>query len=52
MYVTAFADRGAGSPFRKLVNTLAWDTFVWFASEPECVILLKRGIEKKLTELR
>lgn len=52
MYVTAFSDRGSASPFKALVNTLAWNTFVWFASEPECVILLKRGIEKKLTELR
>lgn len=52
MYVTAFADRGSGSPFKTLVNTLAWDTYVWFASEPECVIVLKRGIEKKLTEFR
>lgn len=50
-YVTAFADRG-GAPHKKLAPTLAWDTFVWFASEPECLIALRRGADKKLDDLR
>lgn len=50
-YVTAFADRG-GAPHKKLAPTLAWNTFVWCASEPECVIALRRGVDKKLDDLR
>lgn len=50
-YVTAFADRGA-SPYRSLVHNLAWGSFVWFASEPENIVMLKSGNEKKLTQLR
>lgn len=50
-YVTAFADRSA-SPYRALVHNLAWNSFVWFASEPANVIMLRSGFEKKLSELR
>lgn len=50
-YVTAFADRSA-SKYRTLVHNLAWDSFVWFASEPDSIILLRSGAEKKLSELR
>jgi hypothetical protein len=50
-YVTAFADRSAG-PYRALVHNLAWNSFVWFASEPANVIMLRSGFEKKLSELR
>lgn len=50
-YVTAFADRSA-SPYRTLVHNLAWDSFVWFASEPDSIIMLRSGAEKKLSELR
>lgn len=50
-YVTAFSDRSA-SPYRALVHSLAWDSFVWFASEPGNVISLRSGFEKKLSELR
>ncbi|MDP3008140.1 MAG: BsuBI/PstI family type II restriction endonuclease [Methylococcales bacterium] len=50
-YVTAFADRSA-SPYRSLVHNLAWNSFVWFASEPESIIILKLGTERKLSELR
>jgi hypothetical protein len=50
-YVTAYGDRDAGA-YRATAPNLAWDTFVWFASEPDCVVRLKRGSEKKLTELR
>lgn len=50
-YVTAFADRSA-SQYRTLVHNLAWNSFVWFASEPNSIIMLRSGTEKKLSELR
>jgi hypothetical protein len=50
-YVTAFADRSA-SPYRALVHNLAWDSFVWFASEPVSIIMLRSGTENKLSDLR
>ena len=36
-FVTAFLDRGSAS-FRKTVGTLAWGSYAWFASEPQCLI--------------
>lgn len=50
-YITAFADRSA-SPYKTLAPNLAWDSFVWFASEPLSIIMLQSGNEKKLSELR
>lgn len=39
-FVSAFEDRG--SPvFRRLSSDLAWGSFVWFAAEPECILILK-----------
>jgi hypothetical protein len=38
-FLTAFMDRGAGV-YRKLVPTIAWRSFVWFASEPDKLIAL------------
>lgn len=38
-FVTAFQDRGRQA-FRRLSSELAWGTFVWFASEPDCIIKL------------
>jgi hypothetical protein len=35
-FVTAFMDRGK-SAFRKAHGALAWNAFVWFASEPHCI---------------
>jgi len=49
-YVTAFADRSA-SQYRALVHNLAWDSFIWFVSEPANIISLRSGFEKKLSEL-
>ena len=41
-FVTAFSDRD--SPvFKSSVNVLAWRSFVWFASEPEHVMVLHDG---------
>jgi hypothetical protein len=50
-YLTAFADRSA-PPYKKLVNELAWDSFVWFASEPDNVVILREGHEKTISQLR
>ena len=50
-FVTAFSDRGSPA-YKKLAPDLAWGSFVWFASEPDCVVQLTRGSERKLRELR
>lgn len=39
-FVSAFEDRGS-SAFRRLAADLAWGSFVWFASEPGCIVVLK-----------
>lgn len=36
-FVTAFLDRGQAS-FRRLSSHIAWDSYVWFAAEPEKMI--------------
>ena len=38
-FVTAYLDRGQAA-FRKTVSELAWQSFAWFAAEPERIILL------------
>lgn len=50
-YVTAFSDRDAG-PYKTLAPNLAWNSLVWFASEPDGIVWLKHGSERKLSELR
>ena len=37
-FMTAFLDRASGI-YRKLASQFAWDSFVWFASEPDKLIL-------------
>jgi hypothetical protein len=37
-FVTSFLDRASGT-YRKLASTFAWNSFVWFASEPDKLIL-------------
>lgn len=37
--LTVFSDR-AESPYRRMAASLAWESFVWFASEPEQIIAL------------
>jgi hypothetical protein len=52
-FVTAFLDR-SHSAFKKAVAELAWDTFVWFAAEPENLMVLRGGremIENGLNQL-
>jgi hypothetical protein len=47
-FVTAYSDRESAG-FRKTVSQLAWDTFAWFASEPDQLLLLRDGLEKPTT---
>jgi hypothetical protein len=42
VFGTVFADR-ADPAFRRYVGELAWGTFVWFASEPEQLLVLYEG---------
>lgn len=39
-FVTAFEDRST-APARRLFHTIAFNTFVWYASEPERVVVLR-----------
>lgn len=41
-FVTAYLDR-SHSAFKKTVPELAWDSFVWFAAEPENLMILHAG---------
>lgn len=42
VFVTAFLDR-SDAAFKKTVDSLAWGSFVWFASEPEHLIRFYEG---------
>jgi len=44
-FVTAYLDR-AGAAFRKTVSELAWGSYAWFASEPDCLVELSEGRSK------
>lgn len=37
-FVTAFSDRGEAA-YRKASSEIAWDSFVWFASEPDKIVI-------------
>ena len=43
-FVTAYADRDDGA-FKGSVSELAWQSFAWFASEPEHIMVLHRGAD-------
>jgi hypothetical protein len=52
-FVTAYNDRSSRA-FKKTVDSLAWGTFAWFASEPEQLLILHEGQvqpAKKLIDL-
>jgi BsuBI/PstI restriction endonuclease domain len=36
-FVTAYLDR-SGGPFKKTVDSLAWGSYAWFASEPDKLV--------------
>lgn len=42
-FVTAYLDRG-NPAFRKTVSELAWNSFAWFASEPDHIVVFREGI--------
>jgi hypothetical protein len=53
VFLTAFRDRG-DQAYRRLSSDLAWGSFVWFASEPEFIMMLKDKEEltnKKIADL-
>lgn len=50
-FVTALLDRGA--VFRKIASEIAWDSFVWFASEPDFIVKYDDSVMgKRLSELK
>jgi hypothetical protein len=49
-FVTAFLDRSQPG-FKKTVAELAWGSFVWFAAEPQNLMVLHQGEEKKVKGL-
>jgi hypothetical protein len=50
-FVTAYMDRDA-SALRKTFAALAWNTFVWLASEPDNIIALHGAIDGAAVRLR
>jgi hypothetical protein len=46
-FVTAFMDRGSGA-FRTASAQLAWDSFAWFASEPDRIIVYRSNRSSNL----
>lgn len=46
VFVTVFKDR-SDSASRRLVPSIAWGTFIWYASEPENIIYMREGNEEK-----
>ncbi len=41
-FLTAYQDRESAG-FKKTVAQLAWDSFAWFVSEPESIIIMRDG---------
>lgn len=50
LFVTAYMDRDAPA-FKKTISQLAWNSFAWFASEPDNIFILKEGVIK-LNEIK
>jgi hypothetical protein len=42
-FVTAYLDRNS-SGFRKTISNLAWNSYAWFVSEPDKIIVLKDSL--------
>jgi hypothetical protein len=49
-FVSAFRDRETGA-FKRAVADLAWDSFVWFAAEPDKLLVFRDGSGKTFTSL-
>jgi hypothetical protein len=45
LFVTAYMDRDFAE-VRKTMGRLAWNTFAWFVSEPDKIVILRDGTEK------
>jgi hypothetical protein len=43
-FLTAYSNRDHPA-FKKTVSALAWQSFVWFVSEPDHIIMLREGLE-------
>jgi len=41
-FVTAFPDREHHA-FRRCVSSLAWQSFAWFAAEPDNLVVMRSG---------
>lgn len=44
-FVTAYLDRQSAA-FKKTIPEVAWNSYAWFASEPENIFILKEGMHK------
>jgi hypothetical protein len=49
-FVTAYLDRSSSS-FRKSVSELAWNSFAWFAAEPDHIVVFREGVVDKNARL-
>ncbi len=49
-FVTAVMDK-ASSVYRKISSEIAWGSFVWFASEPENIVIHRRQVQGSGTTL-
>ncbi len=41
-FLTAYQDRSSAG-FRKTVSQLAWNSFAWFVSEPDSILIMRNG---------
>ena len=48
--MTVFRDR-SNSVSRKLVPSISWGTFIWYASEPDNIIYLREGNEERAVSI-
>lgn len=48
-FLTAYMDRSSPA-FKKNISDLAWGSYAWFASEPDCIIDLRDGKPRKLSD--
>jgi hypothetical protein len=49
-FVTAYLDRGQPS-FKRTVAELAWNSFAWFVSEPDHIVVFREGSASNTTQL-
>ncbi len=49
LFVSAYMDRQSAG-FRKTISEVDWNSFIWFASEPENIFILSEGV-RTLSEI-